>query len=563
MNMPMTVSNLEPYAEAIANEQRRFKSDNLIARIWNRDHTVWKDTDAEISNRLGWLNPTMASAGAVSEAEAFAAEIRSEGFTEVLLLGMGGSSLAPEVFSLVFGSAKNDLHLQVLDSTDPAAVLRLDRTLPEGKTLFLVSSKSGTTLETASLMNYFYSRALGRMGRTRTGPSFAAITDSGSFLEREARRLGFRRIFSGDPNIGGRFSVLSPFGLVPAALIGVEIRPLLGAADRAMLACRRRDPAENPGTNLGIILGTLARAGRDKAVFLLSPELQSFGAWIEQLVAESTGKESRGILPLVRPTGAPIAGPTSDRFYVSIGGADDESLAETARAAVQSGDPVLAMTLGGPLDLGAQFYLWEFATAAAGAVLGINPFDQPNVALAKKKTDDALKTFREAGAFPAEIPSGQDETVAFYSDEPESEVHRGLQRFLGRPKSEGYFTIQAFLPPGAEITAAMRKLAGRLEARTGRPVSFDFGPRFLHSTGQLHKGDGGHGVFLQLTAPHPEDAAIPSTPDGATSEFTFGNLIDAQSLGERRALREKCRRVARLHFKARIAEEISAAADRL
>jgi len=563
MKNPLITQNLEPYVAAIVGEQRRFQTDGLVARIWNRDHTVWKDTDAEISNRLGWLDAPSASVECVAEAEAFASEIRAEGFTDVLLLGMGGSSLAPEVFSRIFGSATDGVRLHVLDSTDPAAVLRLDRSLPEGKTLYLVSSKSGTTLETASLMNFYFSRVLGRIGRARAGQSFAAITDPGSFLEAEARRLDFRRIFPGDPNIGGRFSVFSPFGLVPAALIRVDIRPLLGAADRAAASCRRRDPAENPGTNLGIILGTLARAGRDKAVFLLSPELRSLGAWIEQLVAESTGKEGRGILPLVRPTGAPIPGPTSDRFYVSIGGADDESLAETTRVAVRSGDPVLAMTLGGPPDIGAQFYLWEFATAAAGAVLGINPFDQPNVALAKKKTDEALKTFREAGSFPAEDPSEEDETIVFYGEGLESDIPAGLQPFIDRSESGGYFTIQAFLPPGEEIAEALRRLAGRIETRTGRPVSFDFGPRFLHSTGQLHKGDRGSGVFLQLTADHPEDAAVPSTPDGAASGFTFGNLIDAQSLGDRRALREKCRRIARLHFKTRIVEGIFAAADRL
>jgi glucose-6-phosphate isomerase len=563
MNTPIITTGLEPFAEVIAGERRRFQADGLVARVWNRDHTVWKDADAEITNRLGWLDAPTASAGSASEAEAFAAEIRNEGFAEVLLLGMGGSSLAPEVFSLVFGSAADNLRLRVLDSTDPAAVLRYDRTLPEGKTLYLVSSKSGTTLETASLMNYFYSRVLGRFGRTRAGRSFAAITDPGSFLEAEARRLDFRRIFPGDPNIGGRFSVFSPFGLVPAALIGVDLRSLLGAADRAAAACRRRDPAENPGTNLGIILGTLARAGRDKAVFFLSPEVRSLGAWIEQLVAESTGKEGRGILPLVRPTGAPIPGPTPDRFYVSIGFAGDESLAETTRVAARSGDPVLAMTLGASLDIGAQFYLWEFATAAAGAVLGINPFDQPNVALAKKKTDEALKTFRDGGSFPAEVPAGEDNLVAYYGDGSESDLSGGFRRFVDRHTPDGYFTIQAFLPPGEEIVEAMRRLAGRVEARTGRPVSFDFGPRFLHSTGQLHKGDGGRGVFLQLTADHPEDAAVPSAPDGAPSEITFGNLIDAQSLGDRRALREKGRRLARLHFKARILEGISAAADRL
>jgi glucose-6-phosphate isomerase len=557
MNIPLTATGLEPYAASIADERRRFKTAGLTDRIWNRDHTVWKDAAAEITDRLGWLDAPAAAAGAIDEAEAFAREIRADGFTEVLLLGMGGSSLAPEVFSLVFGAASPGPRLRVLDTTDPAAVLEFDRTLPAGKTLFLVSSKSGTTLETASLMNYFFARTLGRIGRARAGRSFAAITDPGSHLEAEARRLEFRRVFPGDPNIGGRFSVFSAFGFVPAALIGLDVRALISRADRTAAACRRRDPTENPGTNLGIILGTLARAGRDKAVFLLSPEIQALGAWIEQLVAESTGKDGGGILPLVRPTGAPIPGPTPDRVYVSIGFAGDELLAETRNAAIRTGDPVLALTLGEPLDAGVQFYLWEFATAAAGAVLGINPFDQPHVALAKKKTDEALNAFRQSGSFPDETPTAENDLAAFYGEISEADPLAGLRRFIDGTGSDGYFCLQAFLPPVPETAESLRTLAGRIEARTGRPASFDFGPRFLHSTGQLHKGDGGRGVFLQLTAARAEDAPIPSTPDGGPSLWTFGNLIDAQSLGDRQALRDKGRRIARLHFKSRIADGFS------
>jgi len=563
MNIGLKTSGLEPYAEAIARERDRFNKDELIPRIWRRDPTVWKTEDREISNRLGWLEAPAAAARTVAECEAFAWEARDAGFSCALLLGMGGSSLAPEVFSRIFGPSADGLGLEVLDSTDPAAVLRYTRTLPEGETLFLVSSKSGSTLETSSFMNFYFARNRERLGQERTAAAFAAITDPGSKLENEARRLNFRRVFSGQPDIGGRFSVFSPFGLVPAALIGLPIRALLAEANEAAGTCRRHRAAENPGANIGIILGTLAKQGRDKAVFLLSSSLQSFGAWVEQLIAESTGKEGRGILPIVRSTGGPLPGGTKDRVYVVLGLYGDTALSNLAEEARKSGDPVITMILGDPLELGAQFYLWEFATAAAGAVLGINPFDQPNVALAKEKTDAGLKMFRSTGSWPAETPSWEEETIVFYGEKREVGLRSCLRRHFEKLKDGGYASIQAFLPPGPEILEAVRTLAACIESRTGRPVVFDFGPRFLHSTGQLHKGDAGAGVFLQLTAARAEDAPIPSTPEGGAAAFTFGNLIDAQAGGDLQALREKGRPVARLHFKKDPIEGIFRAVERM
>ena len=563
MNFSITTSGLESYGEAIARERLRFDRDGLVARIWKHDPTVWKTEDVEISNRLGWLEAPAGATRTVAEYEAFAGEIRGAGFSGALLCGMGGSSLAPEVLSRIFGPAGDGLGLEVLDSTDPAAVLRYTRTLPEGETLFIVSSKSGTTLETASFMNYFYSRTRERLGPRRAAESFVAVTDPGSFLESEARRLNFRRVFSGNPDIGGRFSVFSPFGLVPAALIGFPLRAFLSEANEAVGTCRRLRAGENPGANLGIILGTLARTGRDKAVFVMSSALQSFGAWIEQLLAESTGKDGRGILPIVRPTAATVSGPAKDRLTVVIGLSGDATLAAAAKETRERGEPMISMTLEDPLELGAQFYLWEFATAAAGAVLGVNPFDQPNVALAKKKTEAALNAFVKSRTFPAESSTWEEETLLFYGEKREVGLRAGFRKLFEKFKDGGYTVIQAFLPPSPEITEALRTLAGHIETRTGRPVVFDYGPRFLHSTGQLHKGDRGTGIFLQLTAAREKDAAIPSSPDAGGSSYSFGNLIDAQALGDRQALREKGRPVARLHFKGDPVEGIYKAVERM
>lgn len=563
MNIFITTSGLEAYGEAIARERLRFDKEDVISRIWKHDPTVWKPEDVEISNRLGWLDSPASAFRSLAENEAFASEIHAAGYSSALLCGMGGSSLAPEVFAGIFGPAGLGLNLEVLDSTDPAAVLRYTRTLPEGETLYIVSSKSGTTLETASFMNFFYNRARTRLGPKRAAESFIAVTDPGSYLESEARRLNFRRVFLGNPDIGGRFSVFSPFGLVPGALIGVPMRAVLTEANEAVGACRRQRAGENPGANLGIILGTLTRAGRDKALFLLSPALQGFGAWVEQLIAESTGKEGRGILPIVRPSAAPAGVPSKDRVIVVLGMAGDAELAKAVRDARRGGDPIVSMTLDDPIELGAHFFLWEFATACAGAVLGINPFDQPNVALSKKKTEAALKAFKETNAFPPEIASWQDQKIAFFGDRKEVNLRSGLRYHFDKLKEGGYAAIQAFLLPGPEAVEALRTLAGCIETRTGRPVVFDFGPRFLHSTGQLHKGDRGGGVFLQLTAGRTEDAPIPISPENEGSEYTFGNLIDAQALGDRQALTEKGRPAARLHMKGDPIEGIYRAVEQM
>ena len=532
------------YQKALSDIQNR----DVVRRIWRKDHTVWGEKDEEIGNRLGWLDAPERAAADWPGWAAFARDMRPAGITNVLLLGMGGSSLAPEVFAKVFGPAPDGLRLDVLDSTDPASVLRAARSRPIDRTLFLVSSKSGTTLETASLLNFFYARAVEAAGREKAGRGFAAITDPGSRLEEEARRLGFRAVFPGDPDIGGRFSVFSAFGLVPAALLGLDGFRLIASGREAMARCRIKDLGENPGARLGAALGALALSGRDKARFLVSPRIGIFGAWIEQLVAESTGKNGRGILPLVRDTDAAAGGPAEDQFFVVIALRDDPETAARAAALTASGVPVISMFLDDLSDLGGQFFLWEFATAVAGAVLGINPFDQPNVALSKKKTEAALRRVTETGRFPEEIPSVEDGPLDLYAGEIAPTIRDGLLRFLVLAQPGDYVALQAFLPQFPEVGTALRRLAGRIESFAGRPVTYDFGPRFLHSTGQLHKGDAGGGLFLQITADHSEDAVVPDPSGEGTKQTTFGRIIDAQALGDREALREKGRRVARLHL---------------
>jgi glucose-6-phosphate isomerase len=552
---PDGYANLDAASIDLAAVLRRLNEEDIVGRIWRKDHTVWKEKDEEISNRLGWLDAPKKAAASGLAGKAFAREVRAAGFTNALLLGMGGSSLAPDVFSRVFGPGAEGLPLSVLDSTDPAEVLRFARSLPLDKTLFLVSSKSGTTLETNSLLNYFFVRVAEIVGRAQAGSRFVAVTDPGSRLETEARRLDFRAVFPGDPDIGGRFSVFSAFGLVPAALLGMDVPRLLASAEKTMNRCRRERIEDNPGAFLGAALAALALAGRDKAVFLLSPSIGDFGGWLEQLIAESTGKDGRGILPLVRETGRPTDLWGEDRTLIVLALKGDEILAARASSLASRGAPVISLTGEDAYDLGGQFYLWEFATAVGGAVLGINPFDQPNVALAKKETDAALRRIQEIGRLPEETPSAREDVLTFLAGENAPDVEEGL--------AGDYIAIQAFLPPFPEVEDALKRLAARIEERSRRPVTFDFGPRFLHSTGQLHKGDAGRGLFLQLTADHADDAPVPGSPDGAPSSYTFGELIDAQALGDRQALRQKGRRLVRVHLEGDLVSGIAALTFRL
>lgn len=507
--------------------------ERIVERIWAHDHTLWKPQPAEITNRLGWLHLPESMPAEIARLESFAREIRAAGYTQVLLLGMGGSSLAPELFGKTFGGRMGDpLHLAVLDSTDPGAVLAHAARLDPLRTLFIVSTKSGGTVETFSFFKFFYNWAVGTLGAERVGEHFVAITDPGSGLARTAEHYRFRATFLNDPNIGGRFSALSHFGLVPAALVGVDLRLLLEHAGEMAAECRKGDG--NPGLILGAILGTLAQNGRDKVTFAISPAIAGFGDWVEQLIAESTGKEGKGILPVV---GEPLGGPEvygDDRLFVHLKLADDATHDAALQALAAAGHPVVRLALRDLYDLGGQFFLWEFATAVVGHLLGINPFDQPNVEAAKALARQMVADYKETGALPAVESAPLAAAV--------------LDGFLAQGRPGDYIALQAYLQPTPETDVALAMLRLRLRARYRLATTVGYGPRFLHSTGQLHKGDAGNGLFVQFTADDAQDVPIPDEAAVTQSSITFGVLKAAQALGDRQALLDAGRRVIRFHL---------------
>jgi glucose-6-phosphate isomerase len=471
---------------AVAERLDRARAEDVLARIERRDATLWApEGTPEVADRLGWLDIADRMAGQVDDLEAFAREVREAGLTDAVLLGMGGSSLAPEVFWQTFGASDDHLRLHVLDSTDPDQIAAVQAQIDLDRTLFVVSSKSGGTIETLSQFKLFHSLQ-------PDGSHFVAITDPGSRLAGLAEQHGFRRLFHGDPEIGGRYSALSVFGLVPAALIGVDLRAVLDAA-------RAVDREE--GLRLGAVIGEAARAGRDKLTFAVEPPLRSFGLWVEQLIAESTGKQGKGILPVAdEPLVAPDAY-GDDRVFVHIGPA--EGLAELRAA----GHPVLHVEAAQPTDLGRLYFLWELATAVAGWVLEINPFDQPNVQEAKDATGRVL-----AEGPPALEPGD-------------------LDALLDGVAPPHYVAILGYLPYSEETGAAVARLRERLVTEHGVATTFGYGPRYLHSTGQLHKGGPSAGRFIQILHQPQAKIDVPGEP------YDFGTLFKAQADGDLETLR--------------------------
>jgi transaldolase/glucose-6-phosphate isomerase len=495
---------LEP---AIAKRVEQARAEQVASRLWKHDESLWGGPGVpEIANRLGWLTISEKMLEHAAELRELVEEVRSEGFTDAVLLGMGGSSLGPEVIRLSYGEIPDGLRLQVLDSTDPGAVLEVERSLDLEKTLFIVSSKSGGTIETLSQMRYFYERSGG------DGKRFVAITDPGSGLVDLARERGFRRVFENDPEIGGRYSVMSYFGLVPAALMGVNVEALLHRAQVAEQNCTSFDQSSsNSGLWMGLVMGELALQGRDKLTFIVSEPIGSFGLWVEQLIAESTGKQGKGILPVAdEPVGEPDAY-GDDRVFVDLRNADDpdEVLDEKTRALARAGQPVVTLATHGPSDLGRLFFFAEFATAVAGWVLGINAFDQPNVQEAKDNTGRVL----EAGDLPQVDPGDASE-------------------LLGKAAPPHYVAIMGYVKPSPAFDEAVTELRRRIRDRTKATTTFGYGPRFLHSTGQLHKGGPPTGLFLQLVHDGDEDVEIPE------AGYTFRHLKNAQAIGDLQTLRD-------------------------
>lgn len=576
---PFFSAHLGTYQAQVDTTLRDMTDQRILARIWDGDHTVWKPDPAAISHRLGWLQSARAMRGELERLHRFAQEVRAAGFTHALVLGMGGASLAAALLSRLYGANRDALQLVVLDSTDPGAVSAYTQMLEPARTLFVVSSTSGTTVETLSLFKHFYNHVAGTRPEPETGRHFVALTEPQSPLADLASRYDFRDVFLAAPAMGGRYAALSHFGLVPAALLGLDLARLLDHAEQMMQACDASRPgAENPGARLGAILSTLAQQGRDKATLLTSPALRALGAWVEQLLAESTGKEGKGIVPIVcEPLGLP-ASYGADRLFIHLAfTADEEQQSEEVlEALAASGEPVVHCHLHDPYELGGQFFLWELATAVAAARLGVNPFDQPNVEAAKQRAQRVIETSNETGALPDETPTATFEDLRLYGPVTGTSPEEALHRFLEQGQPGDYVVIQAYLPPpiesqgpeqqhpdlaGAmqdttEIHSTLLSLCARIRDRYRLAATFDYGPRYLHSTGQLHKGDAGRGLFLQLTADVAHDVPIPAEAGGLPPSLSFGRLEAAQALGDRQALTEAGRRLVRFHLGSRVIERL-------
>ncbi|NOY07546.1 MAG: glucose-6-phosphate isomerase [Spirochaetes bacterium] len=547
-NMGGNVMEFYPgrYRKEIDTAIEKAVNNNVIERLWEHDFTLWKEKPDEITNRLGWLTIAERMKERIPSLSEFADEIRAKGYTQVLLLGMGGSSLAPEVFKRTFGAAPGYLDCAVLDSTDPEAVLEWDDKLDYNKTVFIVSTKSGGTVETLSFFKYFYNRTLEKAGKGNAGEHFIAVTDPGSKLVRLAENYNFLKIFLNDPDIGGRYSALSYFGLVPASLMGIKLdelidRALISASDAKPCVCPKKTgpkDMDNNAARLGIMMGELARLGPDRITFILSEGIAGFGDWAEQLIAESTGKEGRGILPVVgeEPGEPSLYGP--GRFFVYLRLKDDEAKTKHNDSKVaelqDKGFPVVRIKLNDVYDLGGQFFLWEFATALAGHVLGINPFDQPDVESAKVKAREMVALYKKQGSL------GEDASSVSDFDE--------VGKYLKDLGEKNYVALQAYVKPSPSAKEALSALRLKIRNKYGLTVTAGFGPRFLHSTGQLHKGDSGKGFFIQMTSENPKDVPIPDTAGSESSGITFGILKLAQALGDKKALEDKGRKVVRLNL---------------
>ena len=509
-------------------------------RLWEKDAAVWKDEPQHvkiIKNSLGWLDSPGKMVDRTTELAEFLSEIKKSGFSRVVHMGMGGSSLAPLAFAQAFGTGDGGLPVTVLDTTDPATVLAVEQAGDVMKTLFIEASKSGSTVESRSFGEYFY----GKTG----GANCAVVTDPGSMLETLARERNYRRIFLNFSDIGGRYSALSYFGLLPAALMGVDVSLLLARAMDMAGRCGPEIPvAENPAVCLGAAMGEFALRGRNKLTLVLPESVSTFGAWLEQLIAESTGKEGKGILPVA---GEAVGAPSDygdDRFfvYVKIASEPDAAPDASIEALKQAGMPVATLTLKDRYDLGGEFLRWEIATAAAGALLGIDPFDQPNVQESKDLTNRILKQVAEEGKLPESAPDVSADGLEIYGTPGAPNIADALAGFFRQAKSGDYLSILAYITEGDAVEASLRNIRLLARKRLRIAGTHGYGPRYLHSTGQLHKGGPNTGLFVLLTADDAQDAAIPGKP------FGFGTLRKAQALGDMEALRGHGRRVLRIHL---------------
>jgi transaldolase/glucose-6-phosphate isomerase len=502
-----------------------YREQQVVRRIWARDPSVWSGADEH--QWLGWLTLPMVRDG-IERAVQLGADIKAEGFSSVVLLGMGGSSLAPEVVRSMVGREDGFPDLHVLDSTDPGQILAVERAIDFERTLFLVASKSGTTLEVNILKQHFFDRAVGRLGEARAGRHFVATTDPGSKMEQIARQENFRAVFPGIASVGGRYSALSHFGLLPAALIGVDAGLLLDRAQEMARRCASDGP-ENGAFELGVLLGEAALAGFDKPTLIAPPGLAGFGAWLEQLIAESLGKQGRGIIPIDGETPGHPEVYGRDRLFVQLrsAGAPDAAADAIVDKLERAGHPVVRIDWQDRYALGAEFYRWEFATAVAGAVIGVNPFDQPDVEAAKVATRRLAAEFEKSGQLPEAGAEVRDKDVRLLLDE----LREG-----------DYFALLAFVEMNQRHRNALDAIRGVVRDRRSVATTAGFGPRYLHSTGQAHKGGPNTGVFVMITCDDPEDLPVPG------QRYTFGTIKRLQAQGDLEVLASRRRRVLHVHL---------------
>lgn len=547
-------------ADALKASFDQWRMKGLVRRLWSRDAALWTGTDE--GNWLGWLGITDDQLAHAHHLEAVAADVKSAGFTHAALLGMGGSSLCPEVMSLTFGKLNGYPQLHVLDSTDPAQIKTLESKLDLAKTLFIVSSKSGSTLEPNIFKQYFFERVRQTVGEKQAGSRFIAITDPGSKLEKVAEGDGFRHVFHGVPSIGGRYSALSDFGMVPAAVMGVDVPKFLDKADVMVYSCSSCVPVEkNPGVTLGSILGLAAKDGRDKVTLVTSPGISDLGAWLEQLLAESTGKNGRGLIPVDRERLGPQEVYGNDRIFVYLkleSDADDSNVAALSKLE-QAGHPVVRINVGDAYDLGQEFFRWEVATAVAGSILGINAFNQPDVEAAKVATRKLTSEYEKSGRLPEEKPLLVEGGIKLFTDAKnaaafanagDKSLHGYIRAHLDRLRAGDYFAILAYLEMNAAHEQELQAL--RLAVRDKKRVAtcLGFGPRFQHSTGQAYKGGPNTGVFLQITCDDAADLPVPG------QKYTFGVVKAAQARGDFQVLAERGRRALRVHLPADLATSL-------
>ncbi|HEY4776950.1 MAG TPA: bifunctional transaldolase/phosoglucose isomerase [Candidatus Acidoferrales bacterium] len=541
-------------AQSVKATLEDWKKNDKVKRLWARDASLWTNKDE--GNWLGWLGIVDEQIAHNADFKKIADEIHNAGFTHLVLLGMGGSSLCVEVFGKTFGKKNGYPQVHILDSTDPAQIRTLESKIDIAKTIFIVASKSGTTLEPNIFEQYFYEKVKQSVGAAEAGKRFIATTDPGSRMQKVAESHGFRHIFYGVPSIGGRYSALSNFGMIPAAIQGVDVPKFLDRTEEMVRACASAVPAdENPGAILGAILGTLQKSGRDKVTLFASPGISDLGAWLEQLLAESTGKEGKGLIPVDRESiGAPdVYG--KDRVFVYMrleDGADakqDSAIATLEKA----GQPVVRIQVANNYELGQEFFRWEIATAVAGSIIGINAFNQPDVEASKIETRKLTDEYEKSGSLPQETPFFEEKGVKLYSDDKnaaalkqaagkEATLTAYLRAHMSRLKAGDYFAVLGYIERNEQNRTELQSIREAVRDKKHVATCLGFGPRFLHSTGQAYKGGPNSGVFLQITCDDAADLPVPG------KKYTFGIVKAAQARGDFNVLTERGRRALRVHL---------------